>query len=566
RGHISARHPPRAAPNQPESDHDQVAASGAHESTALLGTSRRDTVIVDIASLLKGPDSNESSVSPTQQPTPTSAHPSAAVTLPSGGPPRASFAVAAGPLSPRLGGVGGVRARGHSVSAAAAGSGQAPSSRTASRPGSGGGGKRSMPSHTSESPAKKQSKWSPEEDALIIELRGSGMKWDDISKRLPGRSSISCRLHYQNYLERRSEWDEERKNKLARLYERFKPEMWAKVAEEMQVPWRAAEAMHWQLGEMDMARRAGVVPFSLNIAANEPQGLQRLSSPSRGGGHAHSQSQGSLPRDIAGLPSPRYTHHGIPMPSLIGAPTSVIVGGGGGRPLSSRRESFPSRPPSFPSPSDHHHHRHYHHQQQPDYAYAYGPPPSLGLAPIQSNPTTTAPSASLGPTPRGSMLPSVAELTTGISPYNTPAYSVVGGSSSIPTMASPPTPHQQHRHQQQQQQQLLPALAPYTNNPAPPPPPPPGPDGAGTAKRRASPPDAGAFRETSRRRHLHPQSAHPRSSGGPEEEDTAAAAAAAAAGGGEYPRGGGGYGTAAGGGGGVGVPTRRGPRGGGHGS
>ena len=46
------------------------------------------------------------------------------------------------------------------------------------------------------------------------------MKWDDISKRLPGRSSISCRLHYQNFLERRPEWDEEKKNKLAVLYER----------------------------------------------------------------------------------------------------------------------------------------------------------------------------------------------------------------------------------------------------------------------------------------------------------------------------------------------------------
>lgn len=80
--------------------------------------------------------------------------------------------------------------------------------------------KRSLPAHVSESPAKKQSKWSADEDALIIELRGSGMKWEDISKRLPGRSAISCRLHYQNYLERRSEWDEERKNKLARLYER----------------------------------------------------------------------------------------------------------------------------------------------------------------------------------------------------------------------------------------------------------------------------------------------------------------------------------------------------------
>jgi hypothetical protein len=47
------------------------------------------------------------------------------------------------------------------------------------------------------------------------------MKWEDISKHLPGRSAISCRLRFQNYLERRSEWDEEKKNKLARLYERY---------------------------------------------------------------------------------------------------------------------------------------------------------------------------------------------------------------------------------------------------------------------------------------------------------------------------------------------------------
>lgn len=83
--------------------------------------------------------------------------------------------------------------------------------------------KRSLSSLGHEPPAKKQSKWSPDEDALIIELRGRGMKWEDISKRLPGRSAISCRLHYQNYLERRSEWDEDRKNKLARLYERYSP-------------------------------------------------------------------------------------------------------------------------------------------------------------------------------------------------------------------------------------------------------------------------------------------------------------------------------------------------------
>ena len=72
-----------------------------------------------------------------------------------------------------------------------------------------------------QSSARKQSKWSPDEDATIIQLRGEGMKWEDISKHLAGRSAISCRLHYQNYLEQRSEWDEDRKNKLARLYERY---------------------------------------------------------------------------------------------------------------------------------------------------------------------------------------------------------------------------------------------------------------------------------------------------------------------------------------------------------
>ncbi|MCJ1249671.1 hypothetical protein MMC30_006897 [Trapelia coarctata] len=39
--------------------------------------------------------------------------------------------------------------------------------------------------------------------------------------------------------------------------------MWGTLAAELGIPWRAAEAMHWQLGEADMARRAGVVPFSL---------------------------------------------------------------------------------------------------------------------------------------------------------------------------------------------------------------------------------------------------------------------------------------------------------------
>lgn len=420
---------------------------GAHDPAALLGKVQRDTGIVDIASLLKGSDSNESSVSPTHQTPSTTIPPSTAATASRGGPPPASFAVAPAVSSPRAGAAGVAGAGGYGPPLAT-GLGQTAVTGPASRPGSGSGsGKRSMPPHTSESPAKKQSKWSPEEDALIIELRGSGMKWDDISKRLPGRSSISCRLHYQNYLERRSEWDEERKNKLARLYERFKPEMWAKVAEEMQVPWRAAEAMHWQLGETDMARRAGVTPFSLNMSGNDPQGGQRASPP-RGHGHGHSQSQGSLPRDISGMPSPRYGRG--PGTPLIPPPMSA------GRPLAARRESVPPRPPyGHPDPSE----------------LGYGMPgPSYGLAPIQT--------ANVGHG-RGGMLPSVAELTTGVSPYSTPAYSV-GVPSASPAHSATASPGP-----------LLPALSGYPSLE---------PSGA---KRRASP-EMG-LRETTRRRHLHPR-------------------------------------------------------------
>ena len=83
--------------------------------------------------------------------------------------------------------------------------------------------KRPLPAatHPSASRAKKQnSKWTFDEDELVIQLRGKNMKWDDVSKRLPGRTAIACRLHFQNYVERKTEWNEEMKDRLARLYDR----------------------------------------------------------------------------------------------------------------------------------------------------------------------------------------------------------------------------------------------------------------------------------------------------------------------------------------------------------
>ncbi|KAI1842727.1 hypothetical protein JX266_011048 [Neoarthrinium moseri] len=316
-------------------------------------------------------------------------------------------------------------------------------------------GKRSMPPHASESPAKKQSKWSPEEDALIIELRGSGMKWEDISKRLPGRSAISCRLHYQNYLERRSEWDEERKTKLARLYDRLKPEMWAKVAEEMAVPWRAAEAMHWQLGEQEMARRAGVVPFALSAHGpdnmqqqQQQQGVVGRAPPSRG--HAHSRSQGSIFRDTVD-PSRAY---GRGMPTLPpGLPGRPLGPGPGPGP---RKEAGP--PPHLPT--------HLEHGEPMAYSHSGGGP----LAPIHSQSQA-----------RPGMLPGLAELTTGVSPYSTPAYSV-GVPSASPAQSATASPGP-----------FLPALSYPPLEPA------------GSKRRRSpelGPPDP------NRRRHLDPRSDH----------------------------------------------------------
>lgn len=51
---------------------------------------------------------------------------------------------------------------------------------------------------------------------------------------------------------------------------RLKQEMWTPIASELQVPWRAVEAMHWSMGEHEMARRANVVPFSLSTPNTEP--------------------------------------------------------------------------------------------------------------------------------------------------------------------------------------------------------------------------------------------------------------------------------------------------------
>lgn len=165
--------------------------------------------------------------------------------------------------------------------------------------------------------------------------------------------------------------------------------MWAKVAEEMAVPWRAAEAMHWQLGEADMARRAGVVPFSLSSMPMDTAmpGSGHRTSPGRG--HSHTQSHSSI-MSTSGSSSGRYSRPA----TAHSTPSSVRATGiNAGRSIAARRDSTP-RSVAPASPGD-----------------------GFPLAAISG----------LGPGSMGrggpQMLPSVAEMTTGVSPWSTPAYS-----------------------------------------------------------------------------------------------------------------------------------------------
>jgi len=228
--------------------------------------------------------------------------------------------------------------------------------------------------------------------------------------------------------------------------------MWSKVAEEMAVPWRAAEAMHWQLGEADMARRAGVVPFSLSSVTMDTPQPGHQTSPTRG--HSHSQSHSSV-LSGSGSSGSRYNSRPNTAHSAHSVHGSVRGSSGGStRAIAVRRESTPrSVPPT--SPSD-----------------------GIALAQIGGG-MAMGMGMGMGRGMQGmQMLPSVAEMTTGVSPYNTPAYAMsmpFGSGYSSPSAYSTSGP-------------LLPAIGGMGMGPRP----------MGDGKRRASP-DMGP-RETSRRR------------------------------------------------------------------
>lgn len=89
--------------------------------------------------------------------------------------------------------------------------------------------------------------------------------------------------------------------------------MWEKIAKEMQLPWRAAEAMHWQIGEVEMASRANVPVFHLAGQSNS-NSSQTSASLSTGNTaqSAETRSNSASPRSNPGsIPSYQQSVEGL---------------------------------------------------------------------------------------------------------------------------------------------------------------------------------------------------------------------------------------------------------------
>jgi hypothetical protein len=82
--------------------------------------------------------------------------------------------------------------------------------------------------------------WTEEQNALLNQLKsevgpGPPITWGDVAKRFPGKSGNACRKHYERLKnqERKQDWDEEKLEKLALIYNNLKKDFWLKVAERM---------------------------------------------------------------------------------------------------------------------------------------------------------------------------------------------------------------------------------------------------------------------------------------------------------------------------------------------
>ena len=109
----------------------------------------------------------------------------------------------------------------------------------------------------------------------------------------------------------------------------MKAELWQPLANELGVPWRSAEAMHWILGEREMARRANTVPFAMVSSANsagpQGEGNGRIAQTNR----MHDSTIYFEPSDVAALQSTHQQDASTPV-SNFGQRNTMRARGNGG--------------------------------------------------------------------------------------------------------------------------------------------------------------------------------------------------------------------------------------------
>ncbi|KAG6124473.1 hypothetical protein E4U38_008464 [Claviceps purpurea] len=103
--------------------------------------------------------------------------------------------------------------------------------------------------------------WTEEEEETLFKLKKEGKNWQEVAAHFPGKTERACMKFYYKYRYVQDEFTDEIKGQVASLYESNKERMWAKIAEEMKVPWTEAELNHWRLGSKFMAKRAGDKSF-----------------------------------------------------------------------------------------------------------------------------------------------------------------------------------------------------------------------------------------------------------------------------------------------------------------
>lgn len=96
--------------------------------------------------------------------------------------------------------------------------------------------------------------WSSDDDSTLLGLKASGSNWKQISEQLEVPCT-TCRERYNKLMKKAVTWDKQMDEKLERAYQRHREQMWKNVANDIGIPWRAAEDRMWDLGKKKFVKR-----------------------------------------------------------------------------------------------------------------------------------------------------------------------------------------------------------------------------------------------------------------------------------------------------------------------